>query len=158
MQRQSVPIRMKPRQLLIAGQTTGHRYQHIIGARISIHRDHIKCRIGSRAQQGQQSFPINDRIRGHEAQHRGHIGMNHSRTFSRSGNCNFLAADPYLHAAFFFTRSVVKIAWQNSSAPAAPPSSFSGSPAIPLRTQSIFSSSPITPVEATATSCSFTPR
>ncbi|MNT34247.1 hypothetical protein D3C72_1702170 [compost metagenome] len=57
----------------------------------------------------------------------------------------------------FLTKSVVRIAWENCSAPSSSALMTVGSPAIPLVTRSIFISSPITPVEATATSEGVTP-
>ncbi|MNW60818.1 hypothetical protein D3C74_388380 [compost metagenome] len=98
----SLPVRMQPRQLFIPGQPARHRHQHVIGACIPIYRNHIKSGVGRGTQQTEQIPAVNHSIRGHEAQHRSHIRMNHSRAFSSSGNGNFHFTGLYFDAAFFF--------------------------------------------------------
>ena len=58
-----------------AGGSIGQDNNHVIGACVSVHGQHVEALVHGSAQQGLQCVVVHGRIGGDEGQHRGHVGM-----------------------------------------------------------------------------------
>ena len=80
------------------GFACGHHHERVIGGGIAIDGDAIERCVGQIGGQGWQQCRIDVGIGGQEAQHGGHVGANHARTFADAGDGDSLTRQDHLLA------------------------------------------------------------